>query len=167
MDRAFAAARRLFGVVGVFSLFINLMMLVTPLYMLQIYDRVLTSRSVDTLIVLTILVVGLLAVNALLEMLRGRLLIRVGTRFDNEVNETLFAAPIDRRLRSGDANGSQPFRDLETVRSFLGGTGLVAFFDMPWMPIFLVLIFLFHPVLGSIALGGAIILFTLALVTAR
>jgi PrtD family type I secretion system ABC transporter len=165
LERAYGAARRLFGVVGVFSLFINLMMLATPLYMLQVYDRVLTSRSVDTLIALSVLVIGLLGVSALLEVLRGRLLVRIGTRFDAEITEALFAAPIDRRLRKGDGSSSQPFHDLETLRGFIGGAGLVALFDMPWMPLYIALIFLFHPLLGVIALGGAVVLFVLALVS--
>jgi PrtD family type I secretion system ABC transporter len=159
------AARYIFFFIAVFSFFLNLLMLVSPFYMMQVYDRVLTSRSKDTLIVLTVLAVGLLAISAMLELVRSRILVRLGARLDRHVTHDLFAALIEDRIATRRNTGSQPIRDLETVRSFLTGPGLLAFFDAPWVPLFLGLIFLFHPLLGAVAVGGAVVLFVLAVLS--
>ena len=159
------AARYIFLSIALFSFFLNLLMLVSPFYMLQVYDRVLTSRSKDTLYVLTILAVGLLGISAMLELVRGRILVRLGARLDRHVTHNLFAALIEDRIATQRNAASQPIRDLESVRSFLTGPGLLAFFDAPWVPLFLGLIFLFHPLLGVVALIGAAILFFLAILS--
>ncbi len=159
------AARYVFFSIAVFSFFLNLLMLVSPFYMMQVYDRVLTSRSKDTLIVLTILAVGLLGISAMLEWVRSRILVRLGARLDRHVTHDLYAALIEDRIATRKNAGSQPIRDLETVRGFLTGPGLLAFFDAPWVPLFLGLIFLFHPVLGVVALSGAVILLVLAVLS--
>ncbi|NJM34160.1 MAG: type I secretion system permease/ATPase [Rhodomicrobium sp.] len=161
----FYAARYVFVAIAIFSFFLNLLMLVSPFYMLQVYDRVLTSQSKDTLYVLTLLAVGLLGISAILELARGRILVRLGARLDRDVTHDLFAALIEDRIATRRSVGSQPIRDLESVRSFLTGPGLLAFFDAPWIPLFLGLIFLFHPLLGIVALAGAIILFVLAIMS--
>ena len=153
-----------FLAVGAFSFAINALMLTVPLYMLQVYDRVLTSGSMDTLIALTVLAVGLLVCHAMLEFVRSRILVRVGNRLDNALGGTLFAAVLRSRLASGDQSVTQSFRDMETVRGFLTSNGLTAFFDSPWTPAFLLLIFAFHPLLGAIALFGAVLLFSLAVI---
>jgi PrtD family type I secretion system ABC transporter len=159
------AARYIFFSVAVFSFFLNLLMLVSPFYMMQVYDRVLTSHSNDTLIVLTVLAVGLLGISAMLELVRSRILVRLGARLDRHVTHDLFAALIEERISTRRNTGSQPIRDLETVRSFLTGPGLLAFFDAPWVPLFLGLIFLFHPLLGAVAVSGAVVLFVLAVLS--
>jgi PrtD family type I secretion system ABC transporter len=159
------AARYIFLSIALFSFFLNLLMLVSPFYMLQVYDRVLTSHSKDTLYVLSILAVGLLAISAMLELVRGRILVRLGARLDRHVTHDLFAALIEDRIATQRNAASQPIRDLESVRSFLTGPGLLAFFDAPWVPLFLGLIFLFHPLLGVVALIGAAILFILAILS--
>ncbi len=159
------AARYIFLSIAVFSFFLNLLMLVAPFYMLQVYDRVLTSRSKDTLYVLTILAVGLIAISAMLELVRSRILVRLGARLDQHVTHDLFAALIEDRIATQRSSGSQPIRDLETVRTFLTGPGLLAFFDAPWVPLFLALIFLFHPLLGAVACAGAAILLVLAVLS--
>jgi PrtD family type I secretion system ABC transporter len=159
------AARHIFFAIAVFSFFLNLLMLVSPFYMMQVYDRVLTSRSKETLYVLTLLAVGLLGISAVLELVRGRILVRLGARLDKYVTHDLFAALIEDRIATRRSAGSQPIRDLETVRSFLTGPGLLAFFDAPWVPLFLGLIYLFHPLLGAVALSGAAILFFLAVLS--
>ncbi|WP_119680500.1 type I secretion system permease/ATPase [Indioceanicola profundi] len=148
-----------------FSFFINILMLVSPLYMLQVYDRVLGSRSESTLLMLTVLLVGLLAVYGGLEYLRSRVLVRVSNRIDTAVTPRLFDAVYERSLRVPQASRTQPLGDMLAVRQFLTGPGLFAFFDAPWTPLFLVVIFIFHPLLGMLALFGAIVLFSLALVT--
>lgn len=153
-----------FLAVGAFSFAINALMLTVPLYMLQVYDRVLTSGSMDTLIALTVLAVGLLVCHAVLEFIRSRILVRVGNRLDNALGGTLFSAVLRSRLASGSQSVTQSFRDMETVRGFLTSNGLTAFFDSPWTPAFLLLIFAFHPLLGAIALFGAVLLFSLAVI---
>lgn len=159
------SARYIFLAIAVFSFFLNLLMLVSPFYMMQVYDRVLTSRSKDTLYVLTMLAVGLLAISAMLELVRGRILVRLGARLDRHVTHDLFAALIEDRIATHRSAGSQPIRDLETVRSFLTGPGLLALFDAPWVPLFLALIFMFHPLLGVVACVGAVILLVLAVLS--
>lgn len=153
---ALRACHQSFLTAGFFSLFINLLLLVPALYMLQMYDRVLTSRSEETLLFLTLLVVGLMIALGGLDWVRSQILIRVGARLDMALNERLFAALFD--LNRHDAgSGAQPIRDLTQLRQFLTGTGLSAFFDLPWTPLYLLLLFLFHPVFGFIALAGTLI----------
>jgi PrtD family type I secretion system ABC transporter len=159
------AARYIFIAIAFFSFVLNLLMLVAPFYMLQVYDRVLTSQSKDTLYLLTLLAVGLLAISAMLELVRSRILVRLGARLDQYVTHDLFAALIEDRIATQKSAGSQPIRDLETLRNFLTGPGLLAFFDAPWVPLFLGLVFLFHPVLGIVACIGAGLLFGLAVLS--
>ncbi|MBK5910157.1 hypothetical protein CCR85_01445 [Rhodothalassium salexigens] len=149
---------------GVFSMFINVLMLTTPFYMLQIYDRVLTSGSVPTLLYLTLVGVFLLAMMGLLELARSRLLVRVSGRIDRKLGDPVFARMVDASLSRG-AGRAEPLRDLEKVRSFATGPGIIALFDAPWSPIFFAVIFLLHPVLGLLALSGGVLLFVLALVS--
>ena len=162
---AFAACRGAFVMTGVFSFFINLLMLTAPLYMLQVYDRVLTSRSDATLVAITVLAGGLLLVMGLLDMVRSRILVRVGTRLDQKLNATVFSAVFARMLRGLQAERAQPLRDVDTMRQFLTGAGPFAFFDAPWVPFYIGVVFLFHPILGFIALGGAVVLFVIALLS--
>jgi ABC-type protease/lipase transport system fused ATPase/permease subunit len=160
--------RRLFSsflFIGLFSLFCNMAMLIAPLYMLQIYDRVLTSQSHDTLVMLTGLALGLLLINAIVEIARSRVLVRIGAKLDSELSPKLFAATFSARLRGSDRSPSETLRDLDTYRSFLTGTGIIALFDAPWTPIYLAINFAFHPILGGVALLGAAIISGLALVS--
>ena len=159
------AVRANFLSVGFFSFFINLLMLTGPLYMLQVYDRVLTSGSQYTLIMLTVVAVGMILTSALLELVRSRVLVRIGSRLDASLSDRLFAGLLRQRLRQHDDGASQPLRDLESLRGFLTGNGLVSFFDAPWTPLFLAIVFLLHPLLGLVALCGAMILFVLALIS--
>jgi len=148
---------------GVFSFFINLLMLTAPLYMLQVYDRVLTSRSVETLVALTVLAAAMLLVMGLLEFVRSRVLVRTSARIDRQLSPRVFRAIFRQSLIEPNTNRAQAFRDADTVRQFLTGPGPFAFFDAPWMPLYLIVIFLFHPVLGYVALAGAVLLFVLAI----
>src|SRR5690606_15939459 len=136
MRTVLSASRAAFSALCVFSFCINLLMLVVPLYMLQVYDRVLTSHSLDTLWALTALAVGLLLVYATLEMLRSRLLIRIGNRLDRDLNGRVFSRIVSSRLNSGGETRTQGLRDLETLRTYLAGSGLLAFLDAPWTPFF-------------------------------
>ncbi|PPQ35922.1 ATP-binding cassette, subfamily C [Rhodoblastus acidophilus] len=145
----------------IFSFFINLLMFVSPLYMLQIYDRVITSRSEPTLIALTVLAAVLICVYAILEMLRSRLLVRAGLLFDEKMAAPLFNAVHRGNLREPGANHVQGLRDLDTLREFLTGPGLIALCDAPWFPIFVFASFLLHPLFGYLALAGSAITLSL------
>ena len=147
--------------VVVFSFLINLLMLTAPLYMLQIYDRVLASRSAPTLVFLTIVAVGALSIMAILEVVRSRLLVRVSGRIDQTLASVVFSAVV-LQGRSGD-----PLRDLGTVRNFVSGASLVTLLDSPWVPVYLGVVYLMHPVLGNTALLGGLMLFGLALLNDR
>ncbi len=163
LQLALKTCRSSFVGAGVFSFFINILMLVGPLYMLQVYDRVLMSGSVPTLLAITWLIVGLFAVMGLLEWIRSMVLIRVGARMDGLLSQRLFNATLD--YAAGKANVSaQPVRDLDAVRQFMTGNGLFTFFDAPWMPVYLAILYLFHPYLGILATVGGLILLVLALV---
>jgi len=154
--------RQAFTSVALFSFFINLLMLVPPIFMLQMYDRVLSSGSVPTLVMLLILAVGLLLVLGLLEWSRNRVLVRAGGRLDSMLSDRLFDATFLRALRRPDQANTQPLQDLNTLRQFMTGQGVFAFFDAPWTPLFIGVIFLLHPWLGIFALVAALILFVLA-----
>jgi len=155
--------RQAFLAVALFSFFVNLLMLVPPIFMLQMFDRVLTSRSTETLVMLLVVAVGLLVVLGLLEWARSRVLVRVGSRVDAALGQRLFDATFQRALRSPDSGSTQPLQDLGTLRQFMTGQAIFAFFDAPWTPLFILLIFLFHPWLGTFALVAAVVLFLLAL----
>lgn len=145
---------------------INLLALTGPLFMLQVYDRVLSSRSVSTLIGLAILTAGLYAFQAVLDIVRSRVLLRIGERFDHQVSgrvhEAVIRLPLHARLPD---DGLQPLRDLDNVRGFLTGHGPTALFDLPWMPLYLAICFAFHFWLGMTALVGAVVLVSLTLLT--
>src|SRR5579863_2685698 len=163
---ALSACRRAFVATALFSGMSNILMLSGALFMLEIYDRVLPSRSVPTLVGLLILVAGLYAAQGLIDMIRSRILVRVGHSLDETMSLRVYDAIVRLPLKAGaKGDGTQPIRDLDTVRGLLSGSGPVAFFDLPWMPVYLVICFLFHTYIGLTALLGAIILVTLTIVT--
>lgn len=157
--------RKAFYTAGLFSLFINLLGLVPSIYMLQVYDRVLQSRNVTTLIMLTVIMLGFYVMLSMLELARSKLLIRVGAQLDMKLNNRVFVASFESNLKRAGGNAGQALGDLTNVRQFLTGNGLFAFFDAPWAPIYLVVIFMFHPWLGVFAIVAALVLFSLALLT--
>ena len=150
-----------------FSSVINLLMLVPPLYMMQVYDRVLSSRSEATLVALTVLTLGAFVAVGLLEVTRSRILVRVSARLDTLLSPLIFDAVFRNHVRTMGGARTQPLNDVATVRQFAAGHGLVAFFDIPWAPIFLLLLFILHPLLGLLSLGGGVILVILAFATER
>nr|WP_298057950.1 type I secretion system permease/ATPase [uncultured Halomonas sp.] len=162
LQRALSACKGSFLSVGFFSMFVNLLMLVPPMYMLQVYDRVLTTQSLDTLIMLTLVVVFLFMVMGGLELVRSRMLVRIGNRLDTTINQRLYSAMFRRSIVAPGAQSAQPLNDLTSLRQFLTGNSLFAFFDAPWVPIYLGILFLFHPWLGVFATCAGIILFALA-----
>ncbi len=155
----------IFVAVAVFSLCINVLMLTGPLFMLQIYGRVLPSNNVSTLVSLFLLVVLLFVVLGVLDMVRGGILARVGARLATDFRERLYDAVMRSALRSGGATGSmKPLQELDVVAGFLSGPGITAFYDAPLVPLYLFIIFLFHPALFWFSLAAAAVLFALAVV---
>ncbi len=163
---ALRACRGAFIGVGVMSCMINLLYLTGSLFMLEVYDRVLPSRSVPTLVGLAILAGGLYMAQGVLDLIRVRILGRIGTALDESLNSRVFDTIVRLPLTAGARNeGLQPLRDLDNIRSFLSGMGPGAFFDLPWLPFYLAICFAFHVMIGLTALVGAIILITLTVVT--
>ncbi len=163
---ALGACRRAFVATAVFSGMSNLLMLTGALFMLEVYDRILPSRSVPTLVALLILVAGLYAAQGMIDTIRSRILVRVGHSLDESMSGRVYDAIVRLPLKiGGKGEGTQPIRDLDSVRSFLSGSGPVAFFDLPWMPVYLAICFLFHTFIGLTALFGAIVLVTLTIIT--
>lgn len=148
--------------VAIFSAIINILMLTSPIFMMQVYDRVLTSRSIPTLVSLLVLATILLVLMAVLDYLRAGILARIGIAVDRELRDSVFLAVVDRTLRrDAQGDGQQVVRDLDSVRAFLSGPGLVALFDLPWIPFYLLVCFAFHPLLGYLSLAGAAVLVAL------
>lgn len=160
-----AGARRTFMAAALFSLFANLLMLVLPLFTLQVYDRVLSSRSGATLAMLSIFAIGALLVYAALEAVRSRLLVHVGLWLERAWAPQLLEQAIRRAPAANESGGAATLRDLATVRGFITGPGVFHFFDAPWVPVYVGAMFLLHAALGWAALGGAVVLFGIALAT--
>ncbi|MBC3881720.1 type I secretion system permease/ATPase [Undibacterium sp. LX40W] len=151
-----------FRTIGVFSAIINLLMLVPSLYMLQIYDRVLQSRNEMTLLMLTLLMLLAYAVMSTLEFIRSFILIRAGAKLDMKMNKRIYTAAFEQNLKRGGGNAGQALQDLTQIRQFLTGNGLFAFFDAPWFPFYLAVIFMFDVWLGVFATCGVILMVILA-----
>jgi ATP-binding cassette subfamily C exporter for protease/lipase len=165
LQHALLQMRRYFMATAAFSLLINFLLLVPTLYMLQVYDRVLTSRSETTLIVLTLVMLAAYALLSAFEWIRARLLIRAGITLDEHLSSRVFSSAFEANLQKASSNPAQALQDLLTIRQFLTGNGLFAFFDMPWAPIYLVVIFIMHPLLGWFSLVGAVTLLFLTWIT--
>jgi PrtD family type I secretion system ABC transporter len=163
---ALRACRGAFIGVGLMSCVVNLLYLTGSIFMLEIYDRVLPSRSVPTLIGLIIIAAGLYMAQGVLDVIRSRILGRIGTALDEALNARVFDTVVRLPLIvGGRGEGLQPLRDLDNIRSFLGGMGPSAFFDLPWLPLYLGICFAFHVMIGVTALVGAVILVSLTFVT--
>ena len=163
LQKALGLCRESFATAGFFSLFINFLMLVPAFYMLQLYDRVITSGSHSTLLVLTLIMVLLMTTMGLLEWVRGEILIRSGARLELLLNDRIFGLTFKNALMTNGKSGSQPLDDLTGLRTFLTTNGLFAFFDAPWLPIYIAVMFMFHEWFGWMAVGTAVILVALAL----
>ena len=162
LRRVFAACRGYFVAAGLFSLAINLLYLASPLYMLQVYDRVISSGSEVTLVMLTVALLMAFVALAGLDAVRARVLTRAGIRLDRLLAARVVAATAEQA--SGGGSRSQPLRDFDTFRQFVTGSGIHAIFDLPWAPIYIGVIFLLHPLLGAFAFGSAVVLIAMALV---
>ena len=157
-----------FWAVALFSAAVNILMLVPSMYMLSTYDRVLASGSLPTLGMLTLIMVFLLASMGGFEWVRSQILIRISNRFDALLSSRLYDISLKQALFSGGSNvQAAPLQDLNGVRQFVTGNGLFAFFDAPWLPIYVAVMFLFHPLFGYVAIGAGIYLAILAFINER
>ena len=163
---ALAACRGAFIGVGIMSAMVNILYLTGSFFMLEIYDRVLPSRSIPTLVGIIVLAAALYIAQGVLDMIRGRILVRIGASLDESLSGRVFETIARLPLRVGQRNdGLQPLRDLDSIRTFLSGLGPIAMFDLPWMPFYIGICFVFHPLIGLTALVGAIVLVTVTLFT--
>ncbi len=158
LRQARRASRGLFWAVGIFSFFVNLLMLTGPIFMLQVYDRVLGSRSQETLLALFILMAFLFGMMGLLDFVRGRILARIGATFQAALDRRVFSAVVRKASVVQDPSGSNELRDLEAVQRLLASPVFAALFDIPWTPVFLLGIAVFHPWLGALAVVGGTVL---------
>jgi len=166
LAQALAACRGAFYGTAVISGMSNILMLTGAMFMLEIYDRVLPSRSMPTLVGLLVLAATLFTALGVLDAIRGRILVRIGGSLDEALSGRVYDTLMRLPLRGGArSDGTQPLRDLDAVRSYLSGLGPVALFDLPWIPLYLAICFAFHPLIGLTALAGAIILIALTLLT--
>ncbi len=161
LHQALRSCRRHFIMVGVFSLIINVLQLTTSLYMLQVYDRVLASHSADTLLFLTLITIAALLLLGFLDAARGLILQRVSAWLEEKASPEGFARAIEAQLGNGSYR-MEVLRDLGSLRSFLSSPAMSALYDVPWVPVYLFVIFMLHPLLGWVATAGAIALFVLA-----
>lgn len=168
LQAALKTCRSSFLSVGFFSLFVNALMLVPTFYMLQVYGRVVTSGNLTTLTMLTLIMTILVITMGSLEWIRSRIMVRVSTRLDVLLSRDVYKASFKRALDSGGMDASaQSLNDLTGLRQFMTGNGLFAFFDAPWLPIYIAVMFMFHPFYGWVAIGSAIILLILAYLNER
>ncbi len=161
---ALRESRKLYWAVGIFSFFANLLMLTGPIYMLNVYDRVLGSRSIETLIALTVLVAFLYGMMGIMDYVRGRVMARAGARFQSRLDQRVFSATMQQASLGVPEGRNTGQRDLEAVQRLMTSPVLMAFFDIPWTPIFLFGIFIFHPLLGLLAVVGGVILIIITLI---
>jgi ATP-binding cassette subfamily C exporter for protease/lipase len=159
--------KRTFYTIGVFSAIINLLALVPSIYMLQVYDRVLNSRNEVTLLMLTLLMLAGYLFMSLLELVRSFVLVRLGAKLDMDLNKRVYTAAFEQNLKAAGGNAGQSLADLTNLRQFLTGNALFAFFDAPWFPIYLAVIFVFEPSLGVFSVCGTLVLIVLAYVNER
>ncbi|MAT50268.1 MAG: type I secretion system permease/ATPase [Porticoccaceae bacterium] len=168
LQAALRLCKKSFIAAGVFSFFINLLMLVPPFYMLQVYDRVVTSGNTLTLLMLTLIMVFLLSTMGGLEWVRSRMLVRISSRLDSLMGDKLHDVSFKQSLYSGGAvSSAQPLQDLNGLRMFMTGNGFFAFFDAPWLPLYLAVMYMFHPVFGLVGLFAAIVLVVIAVVNEK
>jgi ATP-binding cassette, subfamily C, type I secretion system permease/ATPase len=166
LSAALASCRSAFISTAVFSGMSNILMLTGAIFMLEVYDRVLPSHSIPTLVALIILATSLYAALGILDLIRSRILVRVGASLDDAVSDRVYDALIQSPLKAGiRGDGLQSLRHLDNLRSFLSGMGLISLFDLPWIPLYLIICFSFHTLIGITALLGAIILCVLTVLT--
>ena len=149
---------------GIFSMFINILQLTFPIYMLQIYDRVLSSYSMPTLYAITVAAVLSLIIMSTLEFIRSRLLVRCGVAIDQSLSQDVLNSVVKQGALTGTPPDQATLRDVNILRNFFAGNAIFTLFDIPWTPLFLGVIYILHPLLGLVATGGAVMLIIFALI---
>lgn len=167
MKKVLAGLRPYLLFAGFFSLAMNLLLLAPPLYMLQVFDRVLTSRSNETLVALSAAALIALVAMAALDLVRAYLLAAIGSALDRMVGPKVLDSLLGQAARLGARESAYALRDVNTLRAFFSGAGILTLFDAPWLPVFLLVIALFHPLLGALALAGSLTMLTLAYLNER
>ena len=162
ITEALVKFKKVFYTIAAFTACVNILMLVPSIYMLEVYDRVLASRNETTLYMLSVMVLGLFALISVLEYIRSMVVIRIGAKMDSFLNNRVYTAAFEQNLRSTGVNAGQALNDLTTIRQFVTGNGMFAFFDAPWFPIYLLVIFVFNMWMGLFALVSVILLVALA-----
>ncbi len=165
LKKALKGTRPAFITLLFFGSVINMLMLAPAIYMLQVYDRVLASQNTTTLLMLTLLIIGLYTVIGMIEFARSSVMTRLGNRLDVKLNQLVFNAAFKRKIATGDNNPAQALNELAQIRQILSGNSLFALLDIPWTPFYLLVAFLVHPLLGYLSLGGILILLCLTLLT--
>src|SRR5664279_674330 len=166
LSAALKSCRNAFIAIALFSGMSNILMLTGAIFMLEIYDRVLPSRSMPTLVALLTLATSMYVALGILDLIRSRILVRIGASLDESISERVYDALVQLPLKAGNrGDGLQSLRDLDSLRSFLSGTGLTALFDLPWIPLYLIVCFSFHVLIGLTALFGTIVLCMLTVLT--
>ena len=163
MREILAQFRAYFLSAAAFSLVINMLMLAPALFMLQVYDRVISSRSAETLVMLFALTLAALMVMAYLDAIRQRLLARAAIRMERQLGPKVLGTMLRQSAHGNRTAAMHGLRDVNALRTFLTGPGVIAIFDAPWVPIFILIIFLFHPVLGIVAVAGALLMLLLTI----
>ena len=163
LKEAFSAFWPVIWATAFFSIFCNTLLFVGPLYMLQVYDRVLSSRNVGTLIALTVIAAAMLGLYSLIDVFRSRMLVRAGVKFDERLSAPLYRAMLNSALIQRGGGAAQVLRDMDTVREFWTGQAVLTLCDVPYAPVFVFFCFVIHPYVGLVALGGAVVIFSLAL----
>ena len=167
LTRALNEGKKPFAVAAIFSFFSNVLYLAMPLYTYQVYGRVMLSQSVPTLIWLTIITIFVFGISAVIDDYRARILINYGMVLDQRVSGRLFSGLFDASVRGDPSGRSQALRDLDTFRTTLTGIAAAAFFDVPWIPVFVIVLFMISPSVGVVTLLGAVVLVALALMQER
>jgi len=150
--------KKIFIQIGIFSFFINILMLAAPMYMLAVYDIVMPAKSLNTLLLITAIIILMFISIGILEFIRNKVLIILGNRLDAMLNEKVYHATFDMALKYPGKTGIEPISDLNNIKNFLSGQGIIAFFDTPWFPIYLSIMFLFSPIYGIYGIGATIII---------
>jgi PrtD family type I secretion system ABC transporter len=161
LEKALKSIRGSFWTIGVYSFFINILMLAAPIYMLAVYDIVMPSKGLDTLFVVTLVILVFFIGSAVLEYVRSRVMLHISKKLDASLNKRIFDAAFDLAAKYPGKAGPQPLRDFNTLKSFLTGPGAVAFFDAPWFPIYIAIMFAFDHVYGFYGLGATVIILLL------
>lgn len=167
LEKVLKDTKKSFIFVGFFSFFINILMLVPSLYMLQVYDRVLSSRSVETLVLITLIVAFLFATMAVLEVIRSRILVRIGNKIDVALNDYLFDVIFTQARLNPAGATTTPVTDLIKIRQYMTGNGVFAFFDSPWFPVYLFVMYLFSPWYAVFTIFAALVIMSITIINEK